>query len=181
MKGDFEIAAFGGGCFWCTEAVFENLRGVISVRPGYAGGHVENPTYEQVSGGKTGHAEAIEVTFDPKAIAYENLLNVFFATHDPTTPGRQGADVGEQYRSLILYYGPAQKKQAEKFVRRLEAEKIFSRPIVTQIAPLGKFYEAEEYHKHYYRNNLEQPYCQVVINPKLVKLKEKFADFLKPL
>lgn len=174
-----ETAVFGGGCFWCTEAVFQSLKGVLSVLPGYAGGRVPNPSYEQVSSGRTGHAEAIKIEFVPAQIKFEDLLGVFFATHDPTTLNRQGGDVGEQYRSAVFYASPEQKLAAENFIRKLNQEGVFSAPIVTQIQPLDKFYAAEDYHKNYYVKNSGQPYCQAVINPKLAKLRAKFAGLLK--
>jgi peptide-methionine (S)-S-oxide reductase len=179
MSNNNEIAVFAGGCFWCTEAVFQNLRGVTSVLPGYSGGQVADPTYEQVSSGTTGHAEATKIEFDPGVIKYGDLLNVFFATHDPTTINRQGNDVGEQYRSIIFYMNEAQKKEAENFIARLKNDKVFESPIVTTIEPFEKFYLAEDYHKNYFLNHSSQPYCQIVINPKLQKLKEKFAELLK--
>jgi peptide-methionine (S)-S-oxide reductase len=171
-------AIFAGGCFWCTEAVFQKLRGVSSVLPGYAGGSVDNPTYEQVSSGTSGHAEAIKFEYDPNQISYRDLLSVFFATHDPTTLNRQGNDVGPQYRSAIFYDSAEQKQAAEQFIAELENDQVFSQPIVTTLEPLTKFYEAEDYHKNYYERNQGQPYCQVVISPKLKKLKEKFASLL---
>lgn len=174
-----EIAVFGGGCFWCTEAVFKMLRGVLSVVPGYAGGTMPSPTYEQICGGQTGHAEVIKIEFDPSAVSYEDLLTVFFASHDPTTLNRQGADTGTQYRSVILYATPWQKVKAEKFIAEINASTEKGRPIVTEIKPLDKFYEAENYHRDYYERNREQSYCQVVINPKLEKVKEKFVQLLK--
>ncbi len=173
-----QTAVFAGGCFWCTEAVFLKLRGVSSVVPGYAGGHVENPTYEQVSGGNTGHAEAIKFTFDPEQISYRDLLEVFFATHDPTTLNRQGNDVGPQYRSAIFYANDEQKQLAENIVKELQEAKAYLNPIVTTIEPLGEFYEAEDYHKNYFERNQGQPYCQVVIAPKLKKFKEKFTSLI---
>lgn len=171
-------AVFGGGCFWCTEAVFEQLRGVKSVMPGYAGGQVPDPTYEQVCGGQTGHAEVIKVEFDPNQITYRDLLTVFFASHDPTTVNRQGQDVGTQYRSLILYATPEQKQAAEKFIAELN-DPPGEAPIVTDVAPLETFYPAEEHHRQFYRNNPTQAYCQLVINPKLAKLREHYATLLK--
>ncbi|MBI2640712.1 MAG: peptide-methionine (S)-S-oxide reductase MsrA [Candidatus Sungbacteria bacterium] len=174
-----EIAVFGGGCFWCTEAVFGELRGVISVMPGYAGGTKTNPTYEEVCSGKTGHAEVIKIEYDPGRIKFTDLLTVFFATHDPSTPNRQGNDVGTQYRSIILYTNTEQKKQAEEFIKKLNESSPEGKPIVTEIKPLEKFYEAEEYHREYYKKNSAQPYCQIVINPKLEKLQKEFADLLK--
>lgn len=174
-----QTAVFAGGCFWCTEAVFLKLRGVSSVVPGYAGGHVENPTYEQVSGGNTGHAEAIKFTFDPEQISYRDLLEVFFATHDPTTLNRQGNDVGPQYRSVIFYANDEQKQLAENIVKELQEANAYLNPIVTTVEPLGEFYEAEDYHKNYFERNQGQPYCQVVIAPKLKKFKEKFASLIQ--
>jgi len=171
-----QIAVFGGGCFWCTEALFEELKGVISVMPGYAGGSVKNPTYEQVCTGKTGHAEVIKIEYDPEKISYGDLLTVFFATHDPTTLNRQGSDVGTQYRSGIFYTNDEQRSEAEAFVRRLNES---GPKVVTETGPLDIFYDAEEYHKQYYRNNASAPYCQIVINPKLDKLKSRFNELLK--
>ncbi|MBI4050137.1 MAG: peptide-methionine (S)-S-oxide reductase MsrA [Candidatus Doudnabacteria bacterium] len=174
-----EIAVFGGGCFWCTEAVFQNLRGVESVTSGYAGGTTDNPIYHEVTSGGTGHAEVIRVEFDPEVINYKDLLTVFFALHDPTTPNRQGADTGPQYRSIILYTSVAQKSAAEEFIKKLTDEKVFDAPIVTEVKALDKFYEAEEEHKNYYKKNPDKPYCQVVINPKVAKLRQKFAELLR--
>ena len=174
-----EQAIFAGGCFWCTEAIFNNLKGVVSVMSGYTGGSIENPTYEQVSGGKTGHAEAIKIEFNPEEIKYTDLLNVFFATHDPTTLNQQGNDMGTQYRSAIFYTSDAERQEAERAVRELEHDKVFSSPIVTELHPLDKFYEAEDYHKNYFARNLDQPYCQVIIDPKIAKLREKFSHLLK--
>ena len=173
------LATFGGGCFWCTEAVFLRLKGVVSVASGYAGGTVANPTYEQVSSGETGHAEVIQVTFDPTQVKYEALLEVFFKTHDPTTLNRQGADVGTQYRSVIFTHDAAQKKTAEEVKAALEAAKAFDRPIVTEITPFQAFYKAEDYHQGYYDANPRAGYCRVVIAPKLEKLEKVFADRLK--
>jgi peptide-methionine (S)-S-oxide reductase len=175
-----ETAVFGGGCFWCTEAIFQRLKGVESVESGYAGGHTENPTYEQVSGGNTGHAESIKIQFDPNVVKYEDLLNVFFATHDPTTLNRQGNDVGPQYRSAVFYTSPDQKETVEKFVRKLEDDEVFEDPVVTEVAPLGKFWPAESYHQRYYDNNGNKPYCQFIISPKIAKLRQKFTPLLKP-
>jgi peptide-methionine (S)-S-oxide reductase len=174
---NMETAVFGAGCFWCVEAVFQNLKGVTSVLPGYAGGHKENPTYEEVSSGATGHAEVAKIEFDPNVINFSDLLNVLFATHDPTTMNRQGNDVGDQYRSAVFYMNDEQKKQAEEFIAN--AQKDFDSPIVTQVVPLEKFYPAENYHKDYYKNNPGNPYCQLVIDPKLAKFKKKFAELLK--
>lgn len=175
-----EIAVLGGGCFWCTEAIFLRLRGVISVLPGYAGGTVENPTYEQVSSGRTGHIEVVQFEYDPSQITFKDLLNVFFATHDPTTRNQQGADMGEQYKSVIFYTNEEQRRQAEEYIENLKKEGVFDNPVVTEIRPLDKFYAAENYHQNYYeRNKDKNPYCQVVINPKLTKLRAKFASLLK--
>jgi peptide-methionine (S)-S-oxide reductase len=174
-----KAAVFGGGCFWCTEAVFDELRGVISVVSGYAGGDVKNPTYEQVCGGRTGHAEVIRIEFDPDQIAFRDLLTVFFATHDPTTLNRQGNDVGTQYRSAILYADEEQKREAEGLIKELDAAGTFGKPIVTTLEPLTDFYPAESYHQKYYANNQYQPYCQVMIPPKLNKLQKQFAELLK--
>ncbi|HEY4496903.1 MAG TPA: peptide-methionine (S)-S-oxide reductase MsrA [Candidatus Paceibacterota bacterium] len=173
----YEIAVFGGGCFWCTEAIFSELTGVISVVSGYAGGTKKNPSYEDVSGGTTGHAEVIKIEFSSKEINYEDLLTVFFATHDPTTLNRQGADVGTQYRSIILYTTAEQKDKAERFINELDKDG--GDKIVTEVKPLEDFYEAEEYHKDYYARNIDKPYCQVVISPKLNKLRSKFKELLK--
>jgi peptide-methionine (S)-S-oxide reductase len=173
------VAVFGGGCFWCTEAVFDELRGVKSVVSGYAGGSTKNPTYEQVCGGGTGHAEVIKIDFDPTEIAFKDLLTVFFATHDPTTLNRQGNDVGTQYRSAIFYANEEQKREAEAFIKELNDSKVFGKPVVTTLEPLGEFYEAEDYHQKYYANNPYQPYCQYMIPPKLSKLHKQFGELLK--
>ncbi len=174
-----EKAFFAGGCFWCTETIFTELLGVLMVVPGYMGGHQENPTYEQVCQGTTGHAEVIEVDFDPELISYEELLDIFFATHSPTTLNRQGADVGTQYRSEIFYTSESQKLKAEQFIAALQKDKVFDDPIVTQISKASKFYKAEDYHLNYYKQNPNQPYCEVVINPKLQKFRKNFKDKLK--
>ena len=168
----------GGGCFWCTEATFKMLKGIISVIPGYAGGTVKNPTYEDVCSGKTGHAEVIKIEYNPEIISIKTIFTVFFATHDPTTINKQGADVGEQYRSIILYTTENQKISAENFINELNQSNEKGVPIVTEIKPLDEFYEAENYHKNYYENHKNQSYCQVVINPKLEMVKEKFAELL---
>jgi peptide-methionine (S)-S-oxide reductase len=173
------VAVFGGGCFWCTEAVFDELRGVKSVVSGYAGGSTKNPTYEQVCGGGTGHAEVIKIDFAPTEIAFKDLLTVFFATHDPTTLNRQGNDVGTQYRSAIFYANEEQKREAEAFIKELNDSKVFGKPVVTTLEPLGEFYEAEDYHQKYYANNPYQPYCQYMIPPKLSKLHKQFGELLK--
>lgn len=177
---ELETAVFGGGCFWCTEAIFLKLKGVVSVMPGYSGGKKPNPTYEEVCGGNTGHAEVIKIDFDPTQVSYRDLLEVFFSTHDPTTLNRQGNDVGEQYRSVIFYTNEKQKQEAEGFIRELEQEKVFASEIVTQLEPFEKFYDAEDYHKNYFERNQNNPYCMVVINPKLEKFKKKFVSLMKP-
>ena len=178
MPGQRSIV-LGGGCFWCTEAVFDELRGVKSVMSGYAGGNTKNPTYEEVCGGRTGHAEVIKIEFDPGEIAFKDLLTVFFATHDPTTLNRQGNDVGTQYRSAIFYATEEQKGEAEAFIKELNDSKAFGKPVVTTLEPLGEFYEAEDYHQKYYANNPYQPYCQYMIPPKLTKLHKQFGALLK--
>jgi len=174
-----EVAVFGGGCFWCTEVIFQQLKGVVSVSPGYAGGHKPNPTYNEVSTGMTGHAEVTRVEFDPSIIPYKDLLEIHMHLHDPTTLNRQGYDVGSQYRSIILYTNEQQKKIAEKVLLDLNASKEFKRPIVTEIKPLEKFYEAEDYHKNYYANNMDKPYCQLIISPKLTHLRQEYSAKLK--
>ncbi len=179
MNNVIDKAVFGGGCFWCTEAVFKMLKGVLSVVSGYAGGEKENPMYEEVSMGGTGHAEVIEIEYDPSLIDYETLLTVFFATHDPTTLNQQGADVGTQYRSVIFYTSQEQKQIAQKLINILNASSEKGAPIVTQVEPLDTFFPAEEYHRDYYARNSQNSYCQVVINPKLKKVQEKFAQLLK--
>jgi peptide-methionine (S)-S-oxide reductase len=172
-------ATLAGGCFWCLEAVFLRLKGVQRVESGYAGGHVENPTYRAVCTGSTGHAEVVQVDFDPSKITFSELLEVFFAIHDPTTLNRQGADVGTQYRSAIFYHDDVQKQEAERMIADLNAQNIWDNPIVTEVAPLTKFYPAEDYHREYYDRNPEQGYCQVVISPKVAKLRQKFSEKLK--
>jgi len=179
MSDKTEIAVFGEGCFWCTEAVFEQVKGVLSVKSGYAAGTLPNPTYPQVSTGRTGHAEVARIEFDPAQISYADLLTVFFATHDPTTLNRQGADVGTEYRSIILYTTPEQKRAAADCIEDLSKSSAFNAPIVTELKPLEAFYPAEDYHAEYYRNNAFAPYCQVVITPKLAKFHKKFAQLLK--
>ncbi|MFO0985147.1 MAG: peptide-methionine (S)-S-oxide reductase MsrA [Planctomycetota bacterium] len=174
-----EVATFGEGCFWCVEAVFQRLAGVVKVESGYAGGTVANPTYRQVCGGDTGHAEVCQITFDPAKISYADLLEVFFGTHDPTTLNRQGNDEGTQYRSVIFYHDARQKELAERAKRELDAAHAFPRPIVTEIAPFEKFYRAEDYHQNYFNDNGSQPYCRLVIAPKVDKLKQVFAQKLK--
>jgi peptide-methionine (S)-S-oxide reductase len=174
-----EVAVFGGGCFWCTEAVFEDLRGVISVMPGYTGGTVANPSYEAVCTGTTGHAEATRIEYDPEQITYNDLLTVFFATHDPTTLNRQGNDVGTQYRSAIFYSTQQQKDQAEKFIAGLVTSDPNGKPVVTEVVPLGDFYDAEDYHQQYFKNHPNAGYCQLIIEPKVEKLQKQFANLLK--
>jgi peptide-methionine (S)-S-oxide reductase len=174
-----EQATFGMGCFWCSEAVFDRLKGVEKVASGYSGGHVKNPTYEQVSTGQTGHAESVQITFDPAQISYAQLLEVFFKTHDPTTLDRQGNDVGTQYRSVIFYHNDQQRKLAEEYKHKLNAAKTFHGPIVTEITAFQEFFPAEDYHKDYYKLHGRQPYCQTVIRPKIIKLEKTFGDKLK--
>jgi peptide-methionine (S)-S-oxide reductase len=174
-----EVATLAGGCFWCIEAAFSIVKGVEKVEPGYTGGSVPNPTYEQVSTGTTGHAEAAQITFDPNVISFREILEIFFATHDPTTMNRQGPDVGTQYRSAIFYHNETQKATAEQVIAELDKEGIWETPIVTQIEPLRTFYKAETYHKDYYKKHPNQPYCQAVIAPKLVKLQQRFLQKLK--
>lgn len=174
-----EVAVFGGGCFWCTEAVFKRLKGVTNVISGYAGGKEKEPSYQQVSSGATGHAEAVQISFDPKVISYDTLLDVFWATHDPTTKNRQGADVGTEYRSVIFYLNEYQKMHALSSKEKLEQKKEYPSPIVTQITPLDAFYKAEDYHQNYYEENRNKPYCALVINPKIQKLLNAFTDNVK--
>ena len=174
------MATLAGGCFWCLEAVYEQLRGVEKVESGYAGGHVPDPTYRQVTTGKTGHAEVVQLTYDPAVVSFRELLEVFFTIHDPTTLNRQGADVGTQYRSAIFYHDEDQKQLAEEVIREMEAAAIWDDPIVTEVSPLDAFYKAEDYHQEYYRNNTYQPYCQVVIAPKVSKFRQKYLANLKP-
>lgn len=174
-----EIATLAGGCFWCLEAVFDELRGVEKVESGYAGGHTINPTYREVCDGATGHAEVTQITFDPQVISFSELLQVFFTIHDPTTLNRQGADVGTQYRSAIFYHSPEQRKIAEQVIAELSAAKVWDDPIVTEVTPLTEFYPAEEYHRDYFQRNPAQPYCQAVIAPKVSKARKHFLDKLK--
>lgn len=176
---DKEIATLAGGCFWCLEAVFDELQGVEKVESGYAGGRVKNPTYREVCTGTTGHAEVVQITFDPQVITFKDLLKVFFTIHDPTTLNRQGADVGTQYRSAIYYHSPEQKAIAEEVIAEMTAAKLWDDPIVTEVTPLAEFYPAEEYHRDYYQRNPAQPYCQMVIAPKVAKSRKKFLDKLK--
>jgi peptide-methionine (S)-S-oxide reductase len=179
MSDKLEIATLANGCFWCTEAIFQRLNGVEKVTSGYAGGKVKNPTYNDVTSGETGHAEVIQIQFDPSVITYQEILDVFFATHDPTTLNRQGYDVGTQYRSAIFYHSTAQKEVAEAFIKALTEAKVFDKKIVTEVTPFEAFYEAESYHQNYYNNNKNQGYCVAVINPKLDKFIKKYKDKLK--
>jgi peptide-methionine (S)-S-oxide reductase len=174
-----EVATLAGGCFWCTEAVFSIVKGVEKIEPGYSGGSVPNPTYEQVSSGTTGHAEAAQIIFDPSVISFKEILEIFFASHNPTTLNRQGPDVGTQYRSVIFYHNEEQKTIAEKVIEELDKEGIWDSPIVTRLEPLKAFHRAETYHKDYYKKHPNQPYCQAVITPKLGKLQQRFLSKLK--
>jgi len=174
-----EIATLGGGCFWCLEAVFEQVNGVKKVEPGYSGGTVDRPSYRQVCTGTTGHAEVVQLTFDPQVITFKEILEVFFAIHDPTTLNRQGADVGPQYRSAIFYHSQEQKAVAEQVIEELDAAGIWDAPIVTEVTPLTAFYRAEDYHHEYFRRNRQQPYCQVVIAPKVAKFRQSHFEKLK--
>ena len=175
----FENATLAGGCFWCTEALFRRLKGVERVEPGYSGGHTENPTYEQVCTGSTGHAEAVQITYDPQLISFRQLLEVFFSVHDPTTLNRQGADVGTQYRSVIFYHSPEQKSIAKQMIRELDQSGQFSSPVVTEVVPYKAFYRAEDYHLNFYERNPDQPYCRAPIPPKLTKLSKSYHDLLR--
>lgn len=179
MKDNLAIATFGNGCFWCTEAIFQQLKGVETVLPGYTGGTVKNPSYKEVCTGTTGHAEAIQITYDPSVISYRELLDVFFYTHDPTTLNRQGADVGTQYRSAIFYHNQDQQNDAQTIIAQLTAEGVYADPIVTEISAINVFYQAEDYHRNYYNNNKNQGYCRAVINPKLDKFMKKYGSKTK--
>lgn len=179
MEQKEEIILFGGGCFWCTEAVFKMVKGVISVTPGYAGGHAGNPTYEEVCTGETGHAEVARIVYDPKETSVDTLLTIFFGSHDPTTRNRQGNDVGTQYRSVIFYTTEEQKAAAERFIADINASNEKGAPVVTELEPFTKFFEAENYHKDYFEKNPGNPYCMVIINPKLEKVQKQYADLLK--
>ena len=176
MASSNQVATLGGGCFWCLEAVFKELRGVIEVVSGYAGGSVKNPSYRDVCSGRTGHAEVVQITFDPGVISYRDLLRIFFSIHDPTTLNRQGADVGTQYRSVIFWHDEAQKQVAQETIRELSDEGVWKAPIVTQVLPLEAFYRAEDYHQNYFDQNPNQPYCQAVVAPKLAKFRKLFAE-----
>jgi peptide-methionine (S)-S-oxide reductase len=169
-----EVATLGGGCFWCLEAVYQEVRGVKSIVSGYAGGHVANPKYSAVGTGATGHAEVVQITFDPSLVSYRQLLEVFFTVHDPTTLNRQGADIGTQYRSIVLYHSAEQKRVAEEVMEEFTRERIWPNQIVTEVEPMGEFYPAEGYHQNYYRSNPQQAYCQIVIAPKVAKFRKQF-------
>ena len=179
MNTNLQTATLAGGCFWCLEAVFDEMKGVVSVESGYSNGHISNPTYRQVCDGNTGHAEVVQVHFDPSIVSYRDLLNVFFSIHDPTTLNRQGADVGTQYRSAIFYHNDEQKKLAEELLRKLNAQKIWDKPIVTEVTKLDKFYMAEDYHQEYFAKNPYQPYCMAVVSPKVSKFRKHFLEMLK--
>ena len=174
-----EIATLAGGCFWCLEAVYDQMKGVDSVESGYMGGHTANPTYTAVCSGATGHAEVVRITFDPKVASYKDLLNVFFVIHDPTTLNRQGNDEGTQYRSAIFYHSPEQKRVAEEVIAELSAEHVYDDPIVTEVSPAQAFHVAEGYHQEYFQRNPQQPYCQFVVSPKVAKFRKTFLDRLK--
>ena len=178
MSKKLEVATLGGGCFWCLEALYQQMIGVQKVVSGYAGGHIDNPTYRQICTGRTGHAEVTQITFDPDVISYEEMLDIFWRIHDPTTLNRQGADVGPQYRSIILFHNEEQREIAERSKAETDASNLYRNPIVTQIAPLSKFYKAEAYHQNYYRSNPNQGYCRFVIDPKVRKFRKEFQDKL---
>lgn len=177
--GELEVATLAGGCFWCVEAIYEDVKGVVQAVSGYSGGHVKNPTYRQVSSGATGHAEAVNIYFDPRIIGFEDILTIFWRIHDPTTLNRQGADVGTQYRSAIFYHNAKQKEIAEKSRAEIEKEGLYPDPVVTEITPYTDFYSAEDYHQEYYRLNPNQGYCRLVIDPKVQKFRRHFKDMLK--
>jgi peptide-methionine (S)-S-oxide reductase len=175
----YEVATLGSGCFWCIEAIYQDIKGVEKVKSGYSGGHVENPTYKQVTSGSTGHAEVIQFFYDPNHVSFAEVLEIFWSTHDPTTLNRQGADVGPQYRSAVFYHSEAQREEAQRYKEKLNEAKVFPRPIVTEITPFQNFFVAEDYHQNYFKDNGMQPYCQVVIRPKVEKFKQVFADKLR--
>jgi peptide-methionine (S)-S-oxide reductase len=175
----YDVATLGSGCFWCIEAIYQDLKGVKDVRSGYSGGHVENPGYQKVTTGTTGHAEVIQLFFDPEVISYQEILEIFWSTHDPTTLNRQGNDVGPMYRSAVFYHSDKQKEQANHFKEKLNEENVFGKPVVTEITPFSNFYVAEDYHQNYYKLNAGQPYCQFVIKPKLDKFKKVFSEKLR--
>lgn len=176
---NFELATLAGGCFWCTEAIFNKIKGIKSIRPGYTGGKIQNPSYEQVCSGNTGHAEAIQIQFDPKVISYEKILDIFWNTHDPTTLNRQGNDIGTQYRSGIFYHNNKQKMIAEKSKNELNEKQVYKNPVVTEITSFDDFFVAEDYHKNYYERNTTEPYCSFVISPKLRKLSQKYSNEIR--
>jgi peptide-methionine (S)-S-oxide reductase len=174
-----ELATLGGGCFWCLEAVFDELKGVVDVVSGYSGGHVPNPTYEQVCSKQTGHAEVVQIAFDPSVISYREVLEVFFTIHDPTTPNRQGNDIGPQYRSVIFYHSPEQQAVAREVMQALTQARVWDNPIVTELVPFERFYPAEDYHQEYFKRNPYQPYCALVVGPKVAKFRKQYFDRLK--
>lgn len=178
MAEKHEIITLGGGCFWCTEAVYSELDGIIEIKPGYSGGHIKNPAYKEVCTGRTGHAEVVQITFDPEIVSFSEILEVFFMTHDPTTLNRQGNDVGTQYRSAIFYHSEEQRETAEKVIQIFRQENVYDQPIVTEIIPFSNFYRAEDYHFNYFERNKNQPYCQFVIAPKMEKFRKIFKDKL---
>jgi peptide-methionine (S)-S-oxide reductase len=179
QSANYETATLGGGCFWCTEAVYKEMKGVVNVVPGYSGGHIKNPAYREVTTGRTGHAEVVQVTFDPSVSKFSDILEVFFMTHDPTTLNRQGNDIGTQYRSAIFFHNEAQKHTAQKVIELFEKEKVYVDPIVTEVTPFDAFYVAEDYHHNYFERNRSQPYCQFVVAPKVEKFKKVFREKLK--
>lgn len=179
MHAELEKATLGGGCFWCTEAVYLNMKGVVSVEPGYSGGHVKNPSYEEVCEGTTGHAEVVMITFDPSVVTFSDILEVFFHVHDPTTLNRQGADVGTQYRSAVFYHSEAQKLTAEAMIRKVNDSRVYSGKVVTEVTPFTRFFPAEDYHKNYYSRNKSKPYCRMVVAPKVEKFQKLFKEYTK--
>lgn len=179
QENKYETATLGGGCFWCTEAVYKEMKGVVKVVPGYSGGHIKNPAYREVTTGRTGHAEVVQITFDPQVAGFSDILEVFFMTHDPTTLNRQGNDVGTQYRSAVFYHNEEQKQTAEKVIELFEKENVYDDPIVTEVTPFDAFYLAEDYHHNYFARNKNQPYCQFVVAPKVEKFKKVFKEKLK--
>jgi len=179
MEQNEERATLAGGCFWCLEAVFADLRGVSRVESGYSGGQVPNPTYQAVCSGATGHAEVVQITFDPHVVSFKELLEVFFTIHDPTTPNRQGGDIGTQYRSAIFYHSPEQRETAAQVIAELDAARVWNAPIVTEVSPLPDYYPAEKYHQEYFQNNASQPYCRAVIEPKVAKFRKRYLEKLK--
>ena len=179
MGKELEKATLGGGCFWCTEAVYLELKGVVDVKPGYSGGHVKNPSYKEVCNETTGHAEVVQITFDPEVVSYSEILEVFFVTHDPTTLNRQGNDVGTQYRSAIFYHSEAQKQTSQKVIELLTKDKVYNKPVVTEVTAFDVFYVAEDYHFNYFARNKNQPYCQYVVAPKVEKFRKVFKEKMK--